>query len=127
MTKQLSIRSFTYQLSLIVLCLGLSACGGYESTLTDAERAVYEKFVGPEVATLDDTGFSELIEARKELTTGTAAMKMSADETEKATAQIEAMIARLEKEVAEASDAKEKRSKSRELYELKKAIGRGGA
>ena len=127
MTNRLCIRNFVYQLCLAVVCLGLVACGGYESELTDAERAVYDKFVTADVAALDDAGFNELIETRKELTSGTAAMKMSAEETEKATAQIESMIDRLVKEVAASTVAKEKKTKGRELYQLKKAIGRGGA
>jgi len=104
------------------------ACGGdYESQLTDAERAVFEEFVAADVATLDEAGFAALIEKRKELTSGTAAMNMSGQETEQATAQIEAMISRLEEEIAAESNAKAKKTKGGELYQLKKAIGRGGA
>ncbi len=104
------------------------ACGGdYESQMSDADRAIFDKFVGVEVATLDDAGFAALIETRKELTSGTAAMNMSGKETEQATAQIEAMITRLEEELAAETNAKAKKDKGRELYQLKKAIGRGGA
>ena len=108
-------------------CLSLIACSEYASTLSDADRALFEQFTSPDVASLDEKGFSDLISLRKDLTSGSAAMSMSAEETEKATAQIEAMIARLETEVASVTDKKVKRTKGRELYELKKAIGRGGA
>jgi hypothetical protein len=108
-------------------CLSLIACGDYASTLTDSDRTLFEQFTSADVATLDDTAFSELISLRKELTTGTAAMSMSAEETEKATAQIEAMIGRLETELTSITDKKVKKTKGRDLYELKKAIGRGGA
>jgi len=108
-------------------CLSLIACGGYASTLSDSDRVLFEQFTTAEVASLDENGFSDLIGLRKELTSGTAAMSMSADETEKATVQIEAMIARLATEIASATDKKVKKAKGRDLYELKKAIGRGGA
>ena len=116
-----------FKLFLLIACLGVVACGEYASTLTDADRALYERFVEVDVATLDDEDFADLIALRKELTSGNAAMNMSGEETEKATAQIEAMIARLESEVAATTDKKVQKSKGRELYDLKKAIGRGGA
>lgn len=110
------------------LCvLLLSGCGGYESTLSDADRQLLEQFLAIDAATVDDTGFGELIELRKKLTSGTAAQHMSGEETDQATAQIEAMIQRLETDLATATDAKLKKSKGRELYLLKKSIGRGGA
>ncbi|MBT5704674.1 hypothetical protein N8633_00465 [bacterium] len=108
-------------------CLTLVACGGYASTLSDADRALFEQFTEVDVASVDEKGFSDLISLRKELTSGTAAMSMSAEETEKATLQIEAMIARLTSELATITDKKVKKTKGRDLYDLKKAIGRGGA
>jgi hypothetical protein len=108
-------------------CLSLIACGDYASTLSDSDRALFEEFTAADVASLDEKGFSDLISLRKELTSGTAAMSMSADETEKATVQIEAMIARLATELASATDKKVKKTIGRNLYDLKKAIGRGGA
>ncbi len=127
MTHLLNCRALLNSICLIA-CLGLLACGGdYKSQLTDAERAVFDKFVAADVAALDDAGFTALIETRKELTAGTAAMNMSGEETEQATAQIEAMITRLDAEVAAESNAKARKTMSRELYQLRKAIGRGGA
>ena len=116
-----------YSVFASVFILLLSGCGGYESTLSDADRQLLEQFVAVDAATVDEAGFGELIELRKKLTSGAAAQHMSGEETDQVTVQIEAMISRLESDLAAATDAKVKKSKGRELYLLKKSIGRGGA
>ncbi len=126
MSNILIIRHATRVICL-VFCLNLIGCGDYDSTLSDADRVLYDRFVAADVAALDEPGFEELLKLRKELTTGTAAMGMSGDETEKATVQIEAMMTRLEAEIVSATEKKVKQAKGRALYDLKKAIGRGGA
>lgn len=110
------------------VCVVLLGCGGGpKSTLTDAEKQLFESFVNADVAALDEAGFADLIKKQEELIAKGAAMKMSGSETDRTTAQIEAMIQRLETEVQSATSAKQKQEKGRQLHNLKKSIGRGGA
>ena len=116
-----------HSLAWVGLSLLLSACGGYESTMSDTDRALFDRFVGADVASVDEQGFAELVDLSQQLITGSAVTTMSGEETDQTTGQVEAMIARLESELASETDKKVKSAKGRTLYQLKKAIGRGGA
>ena len=116
-----------HSLAWVGLALLLSACGGYESTMSDTDRALFDRFVGADIASVDDQGFADLVDLSQQLITGSAVTTMSDKETDQTTAQVEAMIARLESELASETDKKAKSSKGRTLYQLKKSIGRGGA
>ena len=116
----------SYSLSFLLL-MSLLGCGDYESTISDEDRQTFTEFVAADVTAVDEEGFAGLVELCKKLITGTGASSMSGAETDQVTAQIETMISRLEGEIAGESNPSKKKTKGRQLYELKRSIGRGGA
>ena len=121
----LRLHTFVRLVFCLTLILFTSACGGPKSTITAEERSTYEGFVNQDIATLDDEGLSAHIKLGMGL--AAAAVRMSPDETQAMTLKFEEMIARIESDLANETDKKKQRTKGRELYELKRAIGRGGA
>ena len=108
-----------------VALLSVGCGNSIPSNLGEAEKQLFDSFVNPDVDALSDEELFALHEVCVKLATGGAAEKMSTEEADRTTAQIEAMIARLERDLSQASGS-ERGKRLKVMQELKNMIGRGG-
>ncbi len=106
------------------LALVLAGCGSsISSDLSPEEKALYDEFVTPDVASASSDQLDELVAACVKLVEADAHRKMSTEEEERATAQITALIQRLESDLAQGRAGSHA---GQQIYRLKSFIGRGG-